>query len=436
MRFAREGSWSAGLAVLRAVVLAAALSGSGLEVPAAVGAEPPGPAVPSPPAKARNAPKDGVVSPPIVGWRVPEGCPEAQAVAERARRLAGHDVEAWARAGTVRGSIVSEAGGWVLSLEIGRGVPDRGSLPLVGGRVFRAADCDALAEAAAVAIALALGGSDGPAAAPAARPELEPTAPTSPASAPATPAAPPELEPSATASSSAAITAALAAPSEPEPATPASPVSVTVTPATHPAPKASSRSAEVDTEMLGMDGAVAEGTSGSSRQALGLAARAGALVDLGSLGGAALGGSVEVGLQRGVLGLGVYGMALPSRQIELAPSQSVALSLWALGLRGCLRAVDAGPTLDVCAGAEAGALGAQGKNLIDASTRRDVWAAATSGASFGVELAAHWHAGARLEAVLPLSRTRYLVNGDEPVYEIPAASVRGALSIGGVLGWR
>lgn len=423
MRFAREGSWSAGLAVLRAVVLAAALSGSGLGVPAAVGAEPPGPAVPSPPAKARNAPKDGVVSPPIVGWRVPEGCPEAQAVAERARRLAGHDAEAWARAGTVRGSIVSEAGGWVLSLEIGRGLPDRGSQPLVGGRVFRAADCDALAEAAAVAIALALGGSDGP-------------APPSPASAPATPAAPPELEPSAPASSSAAITAALAAPSEPEPATPASPVSVTVTPATHPAPKASSRSAEVDTEMLGMDSAVAEGTSGSSRQALGLAARAGALVDLGSLGGAALGGSVEVGLQRGVLGLGVYGMALPSRQIELAPSQSVALSLWALGLRGCLRAVDAGPTLDVCAGAEAGALGAQGKNLIDASTRRDVWAAATSGASFGVELAAHWHAGARLEAVLPLSRTRYLVNGDEPVYEIPAASVRGALSIGGVLGWR
>jgi hypothetical protein len=312
-----------------------------------------------------------------MAWNVPAGCPDARAVDERARSLASVDATRWARAGQVRGRIVAAAGGWALSLQIERAAsPALPSLPGAGpsrdaspARVFHAADCSELGEAAAVAIALALGGAD---AAPAA----------AAADAKAGEAAPPA-----------------------------------------PAPPAS-------------DAAHDEGGAAlaSELRTIGAAARAEALLDTATLGGLAFGVAAEAGVRWRAIGLRAYGLGLPSREVRLAPSQSVELSLWAAGLRGCYRAAAGLPLVDVCGGAEVGAFGAAGRGLADARERRDVWAATTWGTWFGLDVAEHLQAGARLEAVIPLSRERYYVNQNDRVHEMREASLRLALSLGGTLG--
>lgn len=342
-------------------------------------APPPGASAPSPPVM----PVTQLVSSPIAAWSVPEGCPDAGVVDARARSLAALDVATWVSAGSVRGRIVGEAGGWVLSLEIERasgGSPAPASAASAGSasvssvapaRVFHAANCSELGEAAAVAIALALGGA-----------AAEPARATEPAA-------------------------------DRLPAPPAD----------------TSRDAAGDAAEDASGAALA-----SELRSLGGAARAEAVVDTGSLGGVALGASAEVGVRWRALGVRAYGLGLPSRQVRLAPSQSVELSLWAAGLRGCYRAVDGLPLLDVCGGAEVGAFGAAGRGLVDARERRDAWGATTWGTWLGVDLAEHLQAGARLEAVVPLSRERYLVNRNELVHEMSGPSLRLALSLGGTLG--
>jgi hypothetical protein len=172
----------------------------------------------------------------------------------------------------------------------------------------------------------------------------------------------------------------------------------------------------------------------SELRSVGAVARAEALVDTGSLGGVALGAAAEVGVRWRSLGVRAYGLGLPSRQVRLASSQFVELSLWAAGLRGCYRATDGLPLIDVCGGAEVGAFGAAGRGLVDARERRDAWGATTWSTWFGIDLAEHLQAGARLEAVVPLSRERYFVNRNELVHEMSAPSLRLALSLGGTLG--
>jgi hypothetical protein len=178
-----------------------------------------------------------------------------------------------------------------------------------------------------------------------------------------------------------------------------------------------------------------EGASLSSElRSIGAVARAEAVVDTVSLGGRALGAGAEVGVRWRAIGVRAYGLGLPSRQLRLAPSQYVELSLWAAGLRGCYRALDGVLLVDVCGGAELGAFGAAGRGLADARERRDIWGATTWGSWFGVGLAEHLQAGARLEAVVPLARERYFVNRDELVHEMSGAGLRLALSLGGTLG--
>jgi hypothetical protein len=313
------------------------------------------------------APVSPIVSPPMVEWNVPEGCPVAHSVDERARSLADVDAATWASAGSVRGRIVAEAGGWALSLQIERTpvssrpfAPESAAFP---ARVFHAGDCGELGEAAAVAIALALGGA--PAASPGSAGAGAESVPT-----------PPSAD--------------------------------------------------------GADGAKESLTS--RLRSMDAVARAEAVVDTGSLGGLALGAGAELGVRWGALGVRAYGLGLPSRQVRLAPSQYIELSLWAAGVRGCYRAADGLPLIDVCGGAEVGAFGAAGRGLVDARERRDAWGATTWGTFFGVDLAERLQAGARVEAVVPLSRERYLVNRSELVHEMSAPSLRLALSLGGTLG--
>jgi hypothetical protein len=321
-------------------------------------------------------PVSSFVSPPIEAWSAPDGCPAAHSVDARARSLAGVDAATWASAGSVRGRISAEGGGWVLSLQIERAPGSGLALAAAANarssaesspppaRVFHAGDCGELGEAAAVAIALALGGAA--AAPPAGADDGVESVPTPPA-------------------------------------------------------------ADETQDTAGLSLA-------SELHSIGAVARAEALVDTGSLGGLAFGASVEVGMRWRALGLRAYGVGLPSRQVRLASSQYVELSLWAAGLRACYRAADALPLIDVCGGAEVGAFGAAGRGLVDARERRDAWGATTWGTWFGIDLAEHLQAGARLEAVVPLSRERYFVNRNELVHEMSGAGVRLALSLGGTLG--
>ena len=108
--------------------------------------------------------------------------------------------------------------------------------------------------------------------------------------------------------------------------------------------------------------------------------------------------------------------------------------MWAAGLRGCYRASDGLPLIDVCGGGEVGAFGAAGKGLNDSRARRDVWGATTLGVWLGVNLADRLQAGARLEAVVPLSRERYYVNRDDLIHDMSGTGLRLALSLGGTIG--
>jgi hypothetical protein len=312
---------------------------------------------------------------PIVAWSAPLECPNAESVVQRLMSLSGANAARLAQSGAVRGEIHQAERDWVLSLEIAAPPSAAGGAPVSApARVLRAEHCDDLAEAAAVAIALALGGAPEPEAA-------APTAPSAPAA--VTPAA--EVPPAAAAG-----------------------------------------------EDEGADHADDSTERGATP--LGFIAGAEAVFDSASLGGAAVGVGAEAQLRIAELGIGAYAIGLPSYQIPVATAQYVELSLWAAGLRGCYRASDALFVLDIYAGAELGALGAAGHGLLDASMRRDAWGAATWGAHVGLDLMAHLRLGARFEAVLPLSRPRYLVNATEVVHEVPSASVRLGLSLASTFG--
>jgi hypothetical protein len=311
---------------------------------------------------------------PIVAWSAPLECPNAEGVVQRLMSLTGANAARLAHAGAVRGEIHQAEREWVLSLEIAASAPAGGAPFTAPARVFRAEQCDDLAEAAAVAIALALGGA----------PEPEAAAP---------PASPPPAE------------------------TPAAGV---------PPVAATSEDERADDD--------ADDPHQRGSTPLGFVAGAEAVFDSASLGGAAVGLGAEAQLRLAELGIAAYAIGLPSYQIPVATAQYVELSLWAAGLRGCYRASDAVIKLDLYAGAELGALGAAGHGLLDASMRRDAWGAATWGAHVGIDLLEHLRLGARFEAVLPLSRPRYLVNATEVVHEVPSASVRLGVSLASTFG--
>jgi hypothetical protein len=340
---------------------------------------------------------------PIVAWTAPSECPNAESIAQRLSALGGG--RRFADAGSVRGQVVRETSDWVLTLQIAPASATGADAAAGPARVLRARDCDDLVEAGAVAIAIALGGGAAPPSEPSTSP-LRVRASIGPAR---TIAAPASIAPRSLASHSPAPSAAIADASPPAPA----------------------ENREVDAATAD-EPAAPEDTPST----FGFAPSAGLVFDAGSLGGTALGPGVEAELHWAGFGAGVYGLWLPPRQISVASAQAVELSLLSVGLRGCYRADVTLPLIDLCAGGEFGALSAAGRGLLDASRRRDPWGAATVGALIGADLGLLLRVGARLEAVLPFSRERYLVNQNEVVHEVPAASARVGLLLAGSFGQR
>jgi hypothetical protein len=362
---------------------------------------------------------------PITGWAVPDECPNAESMLQRLMSLGGGDARGLADAGTVRGVIVKDADEWVLVLQIVQA--DDGSRGMdattTPGRVLRAKDCDELANAAAVAIAIALGGAPKP---------PEPALPAHPAlrsSGEATTAKPTYSASATRAPSASATRATSASATRAPPASALARAPVVAAPSplpqSPPAPAVSSSQAEV-------------ADAGAARQdatsAFGVVPSVEFVFDPTSLGRAAFGPGAQLQLRWGALGLGAYGLWLPERQIPVAQTQYVELSLLSAGLRGCFRVSDTMPTIDACGGGEFGALEAAGRGLRDARRRRDPWGAATAGVLLGVDVGALLRAGVRLEAVVPFSRERYVVNRDQVIHEVPAASARLALTLAGSFG--
>jgi hypothetical protein len=369
---------------------------------------------------------------PIVAWAVPTECPNAESIVQRLMALGNGSAHGFA-GGAVRGEVVKESDEWVLSLQIAPGAPsgvvDAAAAP---ARVLRAHDCDDLADAGAVAIAIALGGggyeSDAPVFAPRSAPASIGAVHLLPG---LTPIAPSGVDVRSLGSGDLSSTSAGESASG---KAPVAEVSVAEPTAAEPAaaepaaaePTAADEPPEAD-----------EPTAPKEKPSkLGFAPSAGLLFDATSLGGAAFGPSAELEVRWAAFGVGAYGLWLPPREISVAAEQSVELSLLSAGLRGCYRAADALPIIDICAGSEFGALNAAGKGLVQASRRRDPWGAATGGVLLGVDLGGLLRAGARVDAVLPLLHERYLVNQNELVHEVPGASVRLALLLAGSFGKR
>jgi hypothetical protein len=357
---------------------------------------------------------------PIAAWSAPAECPNAESIVQRLLVLGGGSVRRFSVAGSVRGEVVKEGEEWVLTLQI---IPAgaAGSDDAVGpARVLRARDCDDLAEAGAVAVAIALGGiveerSEGE--------TFVPRVYTSARNAPRFRIVTGSIGPARTIAAPASIappsvSSALSAAAE-------NPPPASESPAAAKAPTPDDETPENDVPP--------EPEEPSSFAFL---PSAGLVLDAASLGGAAWGPSAQTELRWGSFGAGVYGFWLPRQQISVATAQSVELSLLSAGVRGCYRAGNAGPFVDVCAGGEFGSLSAAGRGLLDASSRRDPWGAATGGVLLGIDLLRALEAGARLEAVLPLWRERYLVNQNDLVHEVPRASLRLGLSLAGAFGNR
>jgi hypothetical protein len=366
---------------------------------------------------------------PIVAWAVPDECPNAQSIVQRLLTLGGGESRGFADAGTVRGAIVKDADEWVLALQIVQG-SDGPYDSLTPGRVLRAKDCDELANAAAVAIAIALGGAPEPPAAEASGVRHTSGAARADGSASVPGAGEASRTPSSLASPS--TSGVIPPDNSPALAAPAAAPDAVAAPDAAPGPDAVAPEAP-DGEATWIDPGVPRWRS---RSAFGVVSSVELVLDTTSLGGAAFGPSAQIELRWGALGIGAYGLWLPQRQITVAQAQYVELSLLSAGLRGCYRAARAAPAIDVCGGAEFGALEAEAKGLLDASRRRDPWGAATGGVLLGVDLSRSLRTGARLEAVLPFSRERYLINRDRVVHEVPPASARVALTLAGSFGGR
>jgi len=312
-----------------------------------------------------------------VEWEAPEGCAGALELHARLSQLLGREPETLGKLSRVRGTVVKAASGYRLVLETFE--RDRRS-----SRVFEAARCDDLTDAAALALALAIApeqaGGVGSAAAGAA-------AGTSDAD------------------------AARLVPSE---------------------------NADVAESAAGGDGGTAADAGPGAPSARGFAA-AQALVEWGALPRVTPGVAVSAGVNVGALSIAAQGALFGAQTSSVAPDQDVEFDLFAGGVRGCWALLgrvqlDSAPRLNACACFEAGRYRGRGLGLTPARQARDLWLAAGAaldlewplGPAIGVQL--------RAEPMLPMLRKQYTINGSDDVHAPDALSARlylGLILMGG-----
>ncbi|HTV19291.1 MAG TPA: hypothetical protein VMG12_11485 [Polyangiaceae bacterium] len=194
---------------------------------------------------------------------------------------------------------------------------------------------------------------------------------------------------------------------------------------TAPAPEPAAAPAPLDAENAALDA-----VSPPENEPVPLAWQLGAegVVDAATLAGPALGASVQTGVRVAAWGFGAYGLVLPARRHEVLGG-NVEFEQWALGLRACHRLWASDWSLDGCVGAELGRFVGSGRGL---NRRRnevsDPWLASSAGLQLGWHALPHAALVGRVEAVVPLLRENYVINGDDAVHETPL--VTGRVSVG------
>jgi hypothetical protein len=153
------------------------------------------------------------------------------------------------------------------------------------------------------------------------------------------------------------------------------------------------------------------------------------LLDLASVSQPSWGVGVSSRVRFDSLELGLSGLWLPDSRHTVGTSESVQFGLAAAGPLACWRwAVPLSPA--ACAGFEFGRLNADGSGL---SRNERHFAAWWMAPSLGLELAQAfaqaWSVELRMEALRPLLREHYTVNGNLAVYDSPEVVLRWSLGL-------
>ncbi|WP_437721377.1 hypothetical protein [Sorangium sp. So ce861] len=319
-------------------------------------------------------------------WTAPAGCPEGAAVEAEITRLLGDQSPPPSGALRAVGTIAPAGSGFELHIELSR---DGWS----SARTVRGATCGALADAGALIVAMA-------------------------------------IDPEAAARSGAAATGdrsiAGARPARPAPEPPAAAAR-----AAEPAPP------RVPPSAAPLTRARARPTDGSVERAPLLRIGLGGMTDLGTM--QRLTGAIEpwAGVVVGPVRLEAAASFWPGRRAESAAKARaggtvdlVAGSLTACALLPPLeRAVR--PHFEVgvpCAGFELGRMHAEGYGVSDPGEGSGLWAALRSGAAASWVVAPWVRLRLRLEAVVPLERPRFVLEGVGEVHE-PSVAARAALGL-------
>jgi hypothetical protein len=178
------------------------------------------------------------------------------------------------------------------------------------------------------------------------------------------------------------------------------------------------------------DAAVQPETESAARPAqLGWSGSIAGLVDLGSVSRASLGVDASARLHWAALEFGLRGLWLPDSRRTVGAGESVQFGLAAAGPLACWRwALPLAPA--ACASFEFGRLSADGSGLSrNERSFSGLWMAPSLALELRQAFARSWSVQLRMEALRPLSREHYTVNGDLPVYDSPEVVLRWALGL-------
>lgn len=315
-------------------------------------------------------------------WRAPAGCPSSDAVRDAATRTASdRAAKASSLEADARVERLERAGRWRVTLRTRRG-------DATGERSIEAASCSALADATAVVLALAL-----------VSPDAAPEAATADVPADAAGAPPPAT------------------------------ATATATPATPARPADHARAAEREATPARVPPAEdvsREASTPEPEHALAVAAAM--MVDGATLPAPSSGGGGSVAWTPGRLRLeaGAALFAGQSRTTSVSAA-GADLRLFVAGARGCASIVRAPIDVAPCAGADVNVVTAHGFGAPANYDTSAAWASAAGGAIVRIPIR-HWIAvRAQLDAIVPLSRPTFVVEGEGAIHRSAAIGARGGI---------
>ncbi|PCC72536.1 hypothetical protein SAMN02745121_08750 [Nannocystis exedens] len=341
-------------------------------------------------------------------WQAPEGCPPAAEVAAATSKLLGRPLDPGGPAERVRARarVVREPRGFRLDLELQSPAGSE-------RRSLRDRRCQVLADAAAEIVATAVDPSLAAGVPPALPPESDGTWPEEPA--------PSDINQSTLQSASAP-----APPPAPAPAPAAAPAPVA---ADDPLAAPLAAHARADDPLDGPTPPPAPAPPPDPWRA---SLRLASVFDQGSLSGPTGGFAVALGVMRRRfrVELGAAGLAPRETRPDPTLAAGARLSLWTATLRAC-GVAGIRPRLELvgCGGLEAGALLGAGLGVEGARTRAQPWFAVVVGPELAVPLTRGVAVTLGADAVVPVVRPLFVLDGVGPVFRANPAAFRAVLGV-------